>query len=395
VHGRIAGLDLVRGLAIALVLLRHAWPATFGSAGIVGVVAFFALSGYLITGLLLTDLAERGRIDLARFYRNRAIRLFPPLLLLLAVIAVVTIVADPLDQRDGLVRTLIIGLTYTGNLPIDLGNSTIDHLWTLATEEQFYLVWPLLLTLAVPRRRTGPILLAVAAAVLLVLVVTVIGAEPNVEDIYRYPASWSLALVIGAAAQIWSDRVGAWLPAGRAARTLVGWIAVALLVVLAFVPNGKAEATSYLFLGPFVAVVTVVLIHVWSDWRDLPTAALRPLLALGTISYATYLWNYPIVLWLGAAVAGTDLAVWRPLAGIGLTLAAATLSWWLVEVPARRWRRRLDARAESVHPPTSSGTVGRQVQRTARQRSRFSRIGATISPASDASPKNGLDTTIQ
>jgi peptidoglycan/LPS O-acetylase OafA/YrhL len=379
VHGRIAGLDLLRGLAIALVLLRHAWPGTFGSAGIVGVVAFFALSGYLITGILLTDIVERGRVDLVRFYRNRALRLFPPLLLLLAVIAVVTLVADPLDQRDGLARALVIGITYTGNLPIDLGNSTIDHLWTLATEEQFYLAWPLLLTLAVPRRRAGLMVLAVAAALLLVLTITIIGAGPDIEAIYRYPASWSLALVIGAAARIWTHRVAAWLPTGRAARSVLGSLAVAVLCGLAFLPGGKSEAASYLLLGPSIAVVTVVLIHVWSDWRDLPTAALRPLLALGTISYATYLWNYPIVLWLGAAIGGTDLAEWRPVAGIVVTIVAATLSWWLVEAPSRRWRRRWDA--------TGSGA--------GRQRSRFARIGPTISPASDASPKNGLDTTIQ
>lgn len=347
-HGRIAGLDLLRGLAIALVLLRHAWPGTFGSSGIVGVVVFFALSGYLITGILLADIAERGRVDLARFYRNRAIRLFPPLLLLLAVIALVTLTIDPLGQRDGLARALLIGLTYTGNLPIELGSSAIDHLWTLATEEQFYLFWPLLLLLAVRRGRPGVLVMGVGAALLLVLTITLVGAAPDVQDVYRYPASWSLALVIGAAARIWTARVSAGLPTGRSARTVVGALAVVTLGALSFLPGGKYEAASYLVLGPFVALVTVVLIHVWRDWGELPTPALRPLLALGTISYAAYLWNYPIVLWLGAALGSTSFAGWRPLAGIGATLVAATVSWWLVEEPSRRWRRRWDARAEAA-----------------------------------------------
>jgi peptidoglycan/LPS O-acetylase OafA/YrhL len=352
VHGRIAGLDLLRGLAIALVMLRHAWPGTFGSAGIVGVVAFFALSGYLITGILLADIAERGRVDLVRFYRNRAIRLFPPLLLLLAVIAVVTLTVDPLGQRDGLARAILIGLTYTGNLPIELGSSAIDHLWTLATEEQFYLVWPLLLTLAIRGRRPGLMVLVVAAVVLVVLTITLVGAAPNVEDIYRYPASWALALVIGAAARIWSARVSGWLPRGRTVRATIGALAVAALMALSFLPGGKYEATSYLVLGPLVAGVTVVLIHVWSDWRELPTPALRPLLALGTISYAAYLWNYPVVLWMGAILGSTPAADQLPIAGIAVTIAAATLSWWLVEVPSRRWRRRwrrrLDTDADEV-----------------------------------------------
>ncbi|RWZ68645.1 acyltransferase [Labedella populi] len=347
-QGRIAGLDLLRGLAIGLVLLRHAWPGTFGSAGIVGVVAFFALSGYLITGILLADLAKRGRVDFVRFFRNRAIRLFPPLLLVLAAIALVTLTVDPLGQRDGLARALLIGLTYTGNLPIELGSSAIDHLWTLATEEQFYLVWPLLLTLAVRRRRPGFVVLAVVAALLLVLTITLVGAAPDVQEVYRYPASWSLALVIGAAARIWSDRVVGWMPVSHAARALVGGVAVATLLALSFLPGGKYEATSYLILGPFVALVTVVLIHVWRDWGELPTPALRPLLALGTISYAAYLWNYPIVLWLGAVLGRSAAAGWLPLAGIVATIAAATVSWWLVEVPSRRWRRRLDARAATA-----------------------------------------------
>ena len=93
--GRIAGLDLIRGLAIALVLLRHAWPSTFAGGGIVGVVMFFALSGYLITGLLLSDIRRLGRVRYVRFYRNRALRLVPALVLMLGALDVVTLDLDP------------------------------------------------------------------------------------------------------------------------------------------------------------------------------------------------------------------------------------------------------------------------------------------------------------
>ncbi|MDF2993325.1 MAG: hypothetical protein K0S37_3839 [Microbacterium sp.] len=331
-------------MAIALVLLRHAWPEKFGSAGIVGVVAFFALSGYLITGLLLSDINRRGRVRYGRFYRNRALRLLPPLVLMLAVLAVVTLVADPLGQREGLARALVIGITYTGNLPIDLGSSAIDHLWTLATEEQFYLVWPLILTFAIRRGRMRTVILTTSAALILVVAATIVLTYPDVHRIYRLPTSWALAMIIGAAARIWNDRLISLLPIRPGQRAAVGAVAFVALLALSMIPEGKASPWSYFLLGPAVAVIAVVLMQIWSDWRSLPSPALRPLLALGTISYAAYLWNYPIVLWTRAA---SD-AWWVPVATIVLTILAATVSWWTVEVPAQRWRARMDAKAKQT-----------------------------------------------
>ncbi len=97
----------------------------------------------------------------------------------------------------------------------------------------------------------------------------------------------------------------------------------------------------YFILGPLVAIVAVMLIYVWSDWRELPSRTLRPLLALGTISYAAYLWNYPIVTWLGER----PLPWFAAVGSIALTIVAASVSWWIVEVPAQRLRARLDHKA--------------------------------------------------
>ncbi|RUR01207.1 acyltransferase family protein [Labedella endophytica] len=360
-QGRRAGLDLIRGVAIALVLLRHAWPATFGSAGIVGVVAFFALSGYLITGLLMADVERHGRVRYGRFYRHRALRLLPPMILMLAVLAVVTVVADPLGDRDGLARALLVAITYTGNLPIALGSEAIGHLWTLATEEQFYLIWPLLLSFAMRRGRVRTVVVLSAAAIAVALAVSIALNAPDFSLIYRYPASWALAMVIGAAARLWSAPIATMLPTGRAARELLGIGAVLTLGALAFLPAGKYSVWSYVLLGPIVALITGVLIHVWQDWRELPARWLRPLHALGVISYAAYLWNFPITLWVASI---TD-APWAPVLGIAVTIAAATISWWTVEVPARRWRRRLDERAgeiatrEIAPEPAARGARGR------------------------------------
>ncbi len=98
---RIEGLDLLRGLAIALVLIRHSQLIHFGGGGIVGVVIFFALSGYLITGLLVKDLTSYGRIRYGRFYLHRATRLLPALFALLAVYALITFIWNPLREDRG------------------------------------------------------------------------------------------------------------------------------------------------------------------------------------------------------------------------------------------------------------------------------------------------------
>lgn len=348
--GRIEGLDLIRGLAIALVMVRHAWPEAVGSGGIVGVVAFFALSGYLITGLLMNDLRRSGRVRYGRFLRNRAVRLFPPLLAMLAALAAAMILRNPHGDQGPVWRAVVTGITYTGNLPFDHGTTAIGHLWTLATEEQFYLVWPLLLTLAFRRKRMGPMVAASAVVVLLALLLTMRAAVPDISTIYPLPTSWALALIIGAAARLWEPRLRTLLPTAARTRTVLGVAIAITLVALSFVPEDKGAAWPYLVMGPVVAVLASGLIFIWGRWRRLPSRALKPLHALGTISYAAYLWNYPIVTSIGER----PLPWFAALGSIALTLAAATVSWWLLERPLRRWRTRLDARPPYITPPPLS-----------------------------------------
>ena len=202
VNGRIAGLDVIRGVAIGLVMLRHAAPDLFAGAGVVGVVMFFALSGYLITGLLLGELEANGRIDLGRFYRRRVRRLVPALVLLVVGIVVVTLALDPIGDRAELTKTVLVALTWTGNLPFGHASDATFHLWTLATEEQFYLVWPALLGLAFARGRVGPVLVAVAAACLLACVATLVWLAESPDLAYALPTSWAICFVIGAATRI-------------------------------------------------------------------------------------------------------------------------------------------------------------------------------------------------
>ncbi|KRC47330.1 hypothetical protein ASE16_18675 [Leifsonia sp. Root227] len=327
-HNRIQGLDALRGLAILLVMLRHSWGDTFGGAGIVGVVAFFTLSGYLITGLLASDVRTYGRVRYLRFYKNRAIRLLPALVFALAGFAVVEGLLDLGGHPAQVLRTVEVALTYTANVPgLNHGSDDMSHLWTLANEEQFYLVWPILILLAVRFRKEWLTVTIAAAAIVAVLGATILFTEPLVK-IYTWPSTWTIAMVVGAACQLGRNRLSLVLR-GVVAR-IGGVVGLVGLVGLSFLPDAKSNPFVYLFGGAVIAVLTMLVVWWWKDIAVMPAWS-RPLVWLGTISYAAYLWNYPIGWWL------RDLGVtdWQAPA-ILLTVAAAAVSWFAVERPFNR-----------------------------------------------------------
>jgi peptidoglycan/LPS O-acetylase OafA/YrhL len=319
VRGRIDGIDLLRGIAVGLVMLRHAWPSAFPGAGVVGVVMFFALSGYLITGLLLDELERTGRVDLRRFYLRRARRLVPALLLLVAGAVVVTLLLDPLGDRDELGRTVLVALTWTGNLPFGHASDATFHLWTLATEEQFYLLWPAVLVLASARGRLRLALVLVAVACMLACIATLVWLGDAPDLAYSLPTSWAVCFVVGGATRVLGRH--AVVPALSAPVALTG------LAVLSVVPL-RGHALTYLAGGPAIAALTAVLVLSWRSWTDV-TGPARALVLLGTVSYGAYLWNYPLTLWLRPTLEGLAGPV-----ALVLTLAAAALSWHLVEARA-------------------------------------------------------------
>ncbi|WP_206051699.1 acyltransferase family protein [Nocardioides ferulae] len=326
---RVEGIDLLRGVAVALVMLRHALPSGFPGAGVVGVVMFFSLSGYLITGVLVDELDRDGRVDLRRFYLRRAQRLVPALLALVAGVVLVTLLLDPLGDRDQLAKTVLVALTWTADLPFGHASDATFHLWTLALEEQFYLVWPTVLVLAFARRRLGTALTLSAALCLLACLATVWWLREDPDLAYSLPTVWAGCFVVGGAARLHGGRLGERL-------TVPAWaapVALAGLAVLSVVPL-RGHALTYLAGGPAIAVLTAAALLAWRTWTTVTHPALRAVVWLGTVSYAAYLWNYPLTLWLRPYV---DHA--GPLAAL-LTLVAAALSWRLVEAPVQRWARR-------------------------------------------------------
>ena len=317
---RIDGLDLLRGIAVGLVVLRHAFPEVFGGAGVVGVVMFFALSGHLITGLLLGELERTGRVDLRRFYLRRARRLLPALLFLLAGMAAVMLLLDPIGDRGELGRTVLIALTWTGDLPFGHASDASFHLWTLATEEQFDLLWPALLAFAFRRGLVLVALVGATVACLLATVATVLWLREDPDLAYALPTSWAVCFVVGGASRVLVTRLA--LPARAPGVALAG---LAILSVVSL----RGHALTYLVAGPAVALLTAVLLVAWRSWSDVTASVLRPIVWLGTVSYGAYLWNYPLTIWLRPHA--EHAGIWAAL----LTVPLAALSWYAVE---RRWQ---------------------------------------------------------
>jgi len=331
----IPALDAIRGLAISLVLLRHAWPSTFGAGGFAGVELFFVLSGYLITSILLSDVGS-GEVSYGRFYINRILRLVPALTVMVVFVLLVVAVFDPLSDRGFLVFGGIRGLTYTDDIPRwPLHQLTeLTHLWTLAIEEQFYIIWPVLLITAASYggRRLRQMTWAALAVSLMALFGTVAYGRysNNVLAIYTWPTTWAVTLVLGCA--LATDVIELRITSRFAAPLLVA------LLALALVPEAKSNAWSYLLVLPAIAVLSLCLIGNAPSEKPLAVLNSPVLRYLGRISYAAYLWDYPLALWFPGPLA------------IPLALGAASVSFRLVEQPFLRLKRRAPVTMEAIRP---------------------------------------------
>lgn len=348
VRQRLDGLDVLRGAAVGAVLLGHSWPGVFQGAGIVGVIAFFVLSGYLITGVLLRDIERHRKVRYGRFYAHRAFRLLPALIAFLGVYAIVELTADVLgDRSKGIIGyTLLAGFGYLKDLPLPFDVSmAIGPLWTLAVEEQFYLVWPALLVAALRRNRQGRLVGWSAAVVIFLMTATVLGMlvlAPHLHSlVYALPTTWGLGLIIGSAVRLYRVRVFRWF-SGPRLRLAALPAAVLVLAALAFFPKANESPVFFFVGGPLAMAAAAVLVILGASRPLQMPAWTRPLQWLGTVSYAAYLWNYVIILWLNDG-STADLPPLVAVSAILLTLVVAVISWHTVERLGRLGRDRFDA----------------------------------------------------
>jgi peptidoglycan/LPS O-acetylase OafA/YrhL len=356
----IPALDGVRAVAVALVLAEHGGiPGVSG--GFLGVDVFFVLSGFLITSLLLDELGRTGRIALTGFWIRRARRLLPALIVMVLAVVAARAIFPPeatASLRDDAVAAFFWVANWafvaqrTDYFSQGSAPSPLQHTWSLGVEEQYYLLWPLLLiavvTLIGARARWAAFALATAGAVGSAAAAILLASDAGVNRVYFGTDTRAQALLVGAAAAAllvrdWSvltdggtmirRRWGRWV---AAAFSVIG---VAMLAALAHFATGSArEFRAGLLLVVAVAAVLVVA-PVALDQGGLVARALawRPLVWLGAISYGVYLWHWPIFLALNGE--RTGWSGWRLFAlRCAATVAVAAASWWLLEQPIRRWR---------------------------------------------------------
>lgn len=364
---RLPGLDGLRAVAVVAVVLFHLNLPGLLPAGFLGVDLFFTLSGFIITALLLREHARQGRIDWLAFWGRRARRLLPPTLVMIAVSVPVTAVVAP-EAMARLWSDLPAALLYVSNWwQIHSQQSyfetfgrppVLQHLWSLAIEEQYYLLWPLLL--AVVLRRRGSSTLAVVCT-LAALASTgwmahlyqglAEGGDPS--RVYLGSDTHVMGLFVGAALACifdpWKAAAAATTPV-RPGPVLPHGVGLAMLLAVLLAMQWLHEASAALFQGGFLvlAVATSLLIVASLQPGTWLARGLRtPIVQwLGTRSFSLYLWHWPVVVWLWPEPGATTLAtVVNTLARVLIAGAAAELSYRLVERGAP-WRREAGAGIE-------------------------------------------------
>lgn len=350
-HGRyMPGLDGLRALAVFAVIIYHL-NVNWAPGGLLGVGVFFVLSGYLITDILISQWKQNGKIDLKDFWIRRAKRLLPAMLVMLIAVVVWLALFDR-SQLLSLRGEIVAALLYVSNWWLVFHEvsyfesfgpaSPFGHFWSLAVEEQFYLIWPLLLLLGlryIPRR--GKLLGFTLAGVALSALVMALLYEPGVDPsrIYYGTDTRAFGLLIGAAlAMIWpsaklSHKVS--LPA-RITLEVSGIAGLATILWMIWYTN---QYEDFLYQGGLVllsiatAVVVAVIAHPASSLGKLMGA--KPLRWIGVRSYGMYLWHYPIIV-LSTPAIHTNIDIPKALFQVGATIALAALSLRLVEEPIRR-----------------------------------------------------------
>ena len=318
-------LDGLRGVALAMVVLFHGGVGVVGGA--IGVDVFLVLSGYLITGLLLLEHDRTGRIDLRAFWARRARRLVPAAVVLVAVVALFG-GADGLDAGAALGwwSNWRFALADVGYFDAFGSPSPLRHTWSLAVEEQWYVLWPPLLLLLQRSGRRLPLTLALALASAGAMWLL----ASDVDRVHMGTDTRAQGLLVGAALAMVLHG-GRTFP--RAASTAAGLAGAAVLGAIALRTPGTEP---WLYRGGHllvaVASAAVVAAAIRPDGPVRAALALRPLRAVGRVSYGAYLWHWPLFVWLTPASTGLD--PWPLFAvRVAATAAATVLSWHLVERP--------------------------------------------------------------
>ncbi|MFW3172829.1 acyltransferase family protein [Geodermatophilus sp. CPCC 206100] len=344
-------IQALRALAVSLVVVYHVTPLDL-PGGFVGVDVFFVVSGFLITGHLMREVERTGRIRLAQFWARRARRLLPAALLVLLVSAVATFLVVPTTLWQQFLRELGSSALYVENwllagdavdyLAAHNTASPAQHYWSLSTEEQFYLAWPLLILgatgLAV---RTGLRRRRLAVAGLLGALTLASFAYSLWATTHSAPTAY-----FATPARAWEFGAGALLavlaaaaPTGRERlRRAVSWAGFGAIAYAALQYDGTTPFPGTAALLPVLGTVAVIWAGAPSgDWSPTKVADFGPVRFLSDISYSAYLWHWPVIVLLPFAL-GHPLGTRSQVGVVVVTIAAAWATKVVVEDPVRSGR---------------------------------------------------------
>jgi len=333
---KITQIQGLRALAAILVTLFH---AKWVSGGFIGVDIFYVISGFLITGLLLREIDRSGTINFKEFYSRRFKRLLPTSFFVLAITAVVSWMLIPATMRTSLGRDVIAASLYVSNYlfawwqadyqNLDATPSPVIHYWSLAVEEQFYLVWPLLIllffTLSKYLKNRMVLTYLVATITLASFIFSIYQTENSpIWAFYSLPTrAWELGL--GALLVL--------VPPFKT-RKFIGLIGFVLLIISAFLFN---ESTPFPGLNAALPVIgTVLLIATINSWPPFLNDVANSRISqwLGEISYPLYLWHWPLLV-LPSTYFARPLEVYERLLAIAATILLADLTHRFIEEPYR------------------------------------------------------------
>jgi len=410
-------LDGLRGLAVLAVLLYHG-GVTWAAGGHLGVDAFFVLSGYLITSLLLSEWRETQTIALVHFWSRRARRLLPALFVMLVGMALFCLFVAKPDVLDQLRADGIATLFYVMNWRLIVSgqdyfnlftSSPFEHMWSLAIEEQYYLAWPLF-TMAIMRfRRSAMFMFQVCAGLALVSALWMfVRYDPteNPSRLYYGTDTRAQSLLIGSAlAAFFASGVTLSSPAVR--KAIVAAAGAALLILgVNWVRLPYTDAVLYrggfLVFACLVAIVITACTQIGANpvrW----TLSFPALRRVGIISYSVYLYHWPIYVWLNDERTGLARTSLRLLAlRLAVTFAVATSSYFLLEKPIREGALRqlnLSPRVRNLLVPVAVALVLALLLTSTAGAQRTTPVAADFDPANrplptvDASSTDGLNQT--
>ena len=342
----------LRAIAVLCVVLYHFWPGRI-TGGYIGVDIFFVISGFLITSHLMREVTATGTLKLGQFWARRARRLLPASLLVLLFCAVVVMspYLMPTSALPNEVREILSSTFYVENWYLALNSAdylnhsgsptTVQHYWSLSLEEQFYVMWPLIMLLAAwigvkffrgARRRAILVALGIVTVVSFAFCVVFTITNPAPAYFVTFGRMWQFG--IGAMIAL--------VPMLRVRNAIgsfvLGWAGILLLVYVTFTFDGQTPFPGYMAALPTLGAAAVIAASN-SDrwWYPTRILSIRPAQFVGDISYSLYLWHWPLII-IAPSVPFWGLTIYHRVALLLLCFVLAWLTKRFVEDPVRGWK---------------------------------------------------------